>query len=59
MVIFFSTVLVLVGEKAFLLFFSVNNNTNRIQKNRVEISEIMSSIVYPLNILETNLKKAV
>jgi len=52
-------VFVLVGQKAFLLFFSVNNNTNRIQKNRMEISEIMSSIVYPLNILETNLKKAV
>jgi hypothetical protein len=51
--------LVLVGVNAFLLFFSVNNNTKRIQKNRAEISEITSSNVYPLNILETNLKKAV
>ncbi len=59
MVTFFSIMLVLVGVNAFLLFFSVNNNTKRIQKNRAEISEIASSNVYPLNISETNLKKAV
>jgi len=59
MVTFFSILLVLLGVNAFLLFFSVNYNAKRSQKNSVQLSEDTTTKLYPLNSLETKFKKAV
>lgn len=59
MVTFFSIMLILIGINTFLLLFSVNNNAKRVQKDTSEFSKTTSAKIYPLNIIETNLKKAV
>ncbi|ADV47723.1 hypothetical protein Celal_0379 [Cellulophaga algicola DSM 14237] len=59
MVTFFSVLLILVGLNAFLLLFSVNSNKKRIEKKDINLPEISTENIYPLNILETKYKKAV
>tara|TARA_R110002051_G_scaffold100879_3_gene171344 strand:- start:33301 stop:33480 length:180 start_codon:yes stop_codon:yes gene_type:complete len=59
MVTFFSILLVLIGVNAFLLFFSVNYNAKKSQKNAVQLSDDATTKLYPLNSMETKFKKAV
>lgn len=59
MVTFFSIMFILIGINAFLLFFSVNKNAKRTQHDARKTAEIQGSKIYPLNIMEPKLKKAV
>ncbi|WP_047415993.1 hypothetical protein [Cellulophaga sp. Hel_I_12] len=59
MVTFFSVLVILLGVNAFLLFFSVNYNAKRSQKNADQLSEETTTNIYPLNSMDTKFKKAV
>lgn len=59
MITFLSILFILVSMNAFLLLFSVNRNKRKIQKTTTNFSNTSSEIIYPLNIVESNYKKAV
>lgn len=59
MVTFLSILLILVALNIFLLLFSVNSNKRKAQKTSSIFSNTSSEIIYPLNIVESNYKKAV
>lgn len=59
MITFFSIMFVLIGINAILLFFSVNTNSKRAANKNRKSEEIQSTKIYPLNIIEPKLKKAI
>ena len=59
MMTFLSILFILVSMNAFLLLFSVNRNKRKIQKAATNFSNSSSETIYPLNIVESNYKKAV